>query len=177
MGHAEERPRGGGGGWCSGQAWSPPPPLAVALKLSSPSPFASPCPGPLDPNNCAIYSRTHQRGLSCSRSKIFQVVMKWVSSRVSRKDRWLAQGFRGSLCGVFWGISKPYVGKSRAKLSQGGETGVRPLVEKIPWRRARQPTLAFWPGESHGQRSLAGHSPRGHKESDTTEATEHARTF
>ena len=30
---------------------------------------------------------------------------------------------------------------------------------------------AFMPGESHGQRSLAGYSPRGHKESDTTEAT------
>ena len=29
------------------------------------------------------------------------------------------------------------------------------------------------PGESHGQRSLAGYSPWGHKESDTTEATEH----
>ena len=27
------------------------------------------------------------------------------------------------------------------------------------------------PGESHGQRGLEGHSPRGHKESDTTEAT------
>ena len=29
----------------------------------------------------------------------------------------------------------------------------------------------FLPGESHGQRSLAGYSPRGHKESDTSEAT------
>ena len=27
----------------------------------------------------------------------------------------------------------------------------------------------FLPGESHGQRSLVGYSPRGHKESDTTE--------
>ena len=27
----------------------------------------------------------------------------------------------------------------------------------------------FWPGESQGQRSLAGYSPRGHNESDTTE--------
>ena len=26
----------------------------------------------------------------------------------------------------------------------------------------------FFPGESHGQRSLAGHSPEGHKESDMT---------
>ena len=29
-------------------------------------------------------------------------------------------------------------------------------VGKIPWRRAWQPTLALLPGESHGQRSLAG---------------------
>ena len=31
------------------------------------------------------------------------------------------------------------------------------------------PTPVFLPGESHGQRSLVGHSPQGHKESDTTE--------
>ena len=30
-------------------------------------------------------------------------------------------------------------------------------------------TLIFLPGESHGQRSLAGYSPWGHKESDMTE--------
>ena len=30
------------------------------------------------------------------------------------------------------------------------------LVRKIPWRRAWQPTPVFLPGESHGQRSLAG---------------------
>ena len=29
------------------------------------------------------------------------------------------------------------------------------------------------PGEFHGQRSLAGYSPRGHKESDTTEQLTH----
>ena len=34
-----------------------------------------------------------------------------------------------------------------------------PSVRKIPWRRARQPTLAFLPGESQGQRSLAAYSP------------------
>ena len=50
-----------------------------------------------------------------------------------------------------------------------------PWVGKIPWRRAWQPTPVFLPGESHGQRSLAGYSPRGRKESDTTEATEHTR--
>ena len=46
-----------------------------------------------------------------------------------------------------------------------------PWVRKIPWRRARQPTPVFLPGESHGQRSLAGSTPWCCKESDTTEAT------
>ena len=39
-----------------------------------------------------------------------------------------------------------------------------------------QPTPAFLPVESHGQRSLAGHGPWGHRESDTTEATKHTRS-
>ena len=36
------------------------------------------------------------------------------------------------------------------------------------------PTPVFLPGESHGQRSPAGYSPQGHKESDTTAVTQHA---
>ena len=43
-----------------------------------------------------------------------------------------------------------------------------PWVRKIPWRREWQPTAVFLPGESHGQRSLVGYSPWGHKESDIT---------
>ena len=46
-----------------------------------------------------------------------------------------------------------------------------PWGEKIHWRRAWQPTPVFSPGESHGQRSLAGYSPQGHKESNMTEVT------
>ena len=42
-----------------------------------------------------------------------------------------------------------------------------PWVRKIPWRRKWQPTTVFWPGKSHGQRSLAGSSPWGCKELDT----------
>ena len=38
-----------------------------------------------------------------------------------------------------------------------------PWVRKIPWRRAWQPTPVFLPGESHGQRSLAGYSPQGRR--------------
>ena len=36
-------------------------------------------------------------------------------------------------------------------------------IGKIPWRRKWQPTPGFLPGESHGERSLAGCSPWGHK--------------
>ena len=53
--------------------------------------------------------------------------------------------------------------------------GFNPWVGKIPWRRAWQPTPVFLPGEPHGQRLPASYSPHGCKESDTTEATEHAR--
>ena len=38
-----------------------------------------------------------------------------------------------------------------------------PWVAKIPWRRKWHPTPVFLPGESHGQRSLVGYSPWGHK--------------
>ena len=41
-------------------------------------------------------------------------------------------------------------------------------VRKIPWSREWQPTPVCLPGESHGQRSLAGYSPWGHIELDTT---------
>ena len=44
-----------------------------------------------------------------------------------------------------------------------------PWVGKIPCSRKKQPTPAFLPGKDHEQRSLAGYSPRGRQESDTTE--------
>ena len=44
-----------------------------------------------------------------------------------------------------------------------------PWVRKIPWSRKWQPTPVFLPGEPHGQKSLEGYGPCGHKESDMTE--------
>ena len=43
------------------------------------------------------------------------------------------------------------------------------LFTFMHWRRKWQPTLVLLPGKSHGQGSLVGCSPWGHKESDTTE--------
>ena len=53
------------------------------------------------------------------------------------------------------------------------EPRLHPWVRKMPWRSKWQPTPLFLPGASHGQRSLAGDSPGGRKESDTTAMTEH----
>lgn len=39
----------------------------------------------------------------------------------------------------------------------------------MPWRREWPPTLVLLPGASHGQRSLAGNSPWGHRESAMTD--------
>ena len=47
--------------------------------------------------------------------------------------------------------------------------GFDPWVRKIPWRREGLPTSVFLPEEFHRERSLAGYSPWGHKELDTTE--------
>ena len=44
--------------------------------------------------------------------------------------------------------------------------GFNPWVQKILWRRKWEPPPVFFPGKSFGQRSLAGYSPWGCKESD-----------
>ena len=51
--------------------------------------------------------------------------------------------------------------------------GFEPWVGKIPWRRAWEPTLAFFPGKYPGPRSLVGYSPWCCKESDLTERLSH----
>ena len=50
-----------------------------------------------------------------------------------------------------------------------GDPGSIPGSGRFPWRRKWQPSPVSLPGKSHGQRSLVGYSPRGCKQSDTTE--------
>ena len=49
----------------------------------------------------------------------------------------------------------------------------RSLSCEDPLKGKWQPTPIFLPGKSHDQRSLAGYSPWGRKELDTTKVTEH----
>ena len=59
--------------------------------------------------------------------------------------------------------------KNWPAIQETWEMHVQSLGWKDPLEKEWQPTPVFLPGKSHGQRSLAGYSPWGHKELDTTE--------
>ena len=77
--------------------------------------------------------------------------------------RWLLE------IGLYNTLLHSFPGGSEVKESACNVGDPDPWVRKIRWRRKWQPTPVFLPGESHGQRSLVGYSPQGHKELDTTE--------
>ena len=64
-----------------------------------------------------------------------------------------------------------FPGGSEVKVSacNAGDMGSIPGSGRSPGEGNGKPTPVFLPGEFHGWRSLVGYSPRGHKESDTTE--------
>ena len=66
---------------------------------------------------------------------------------------------------------------SKKNLLAMRETSVRPLGWEDPLEEGMAPTPVLLPGESHGQRSLAGYSPWGRKELDTTERLTTAQSF
>ena len=67
----------------------------------------------------------------------------------------------------FYGLLRWLSGKESA--CQCRRHRLNPCVGKIPQRRKWQPTPVSVPEKFHGQKSLAGYSPWGHKELDTTE--------
>ena len=59
-------------------------------------------------------------------------------------------------------VRKNFINNLKGTIRYKQETrdrGFDPRVQKIPWRRAWQPSPVFLPRKSHGQRSLAGYSP------------------
>ena len=59
--------------------------------------------------------------------------------------------------------SLPWWLSGKESTCQCRRLGFNPQVKKIPCRRKWQFTLIFLPGKSHGQKSLAGYIPWGHK--------------
>ena len=73
----------------------------------------------------------------------------------------------GCIITCFYGASQVVlVVKNPPAVQENRRYGSDPSVRKIPWRRKWQPSTAFFPGESHVQRNLAGYSPWGCKELD-----------
>ena len=72
-------------------------------------------------------------------------------------------------CTVYYCFQVVLVVKNHLPMQETREMGSVPGSGRSPG--AGHPTPVFLPGESHGQRSLAGYSPWGHTELDTTEAT------
>ena len=77
------------------------------------------------------------------------------------------EGNTGEIMQVALVVRNPPAGAGRRR-----RRGFDPWVGKIPWTRAQQPPPVFLPGESHGQRSLAGYSLQHCKELDTSEVTQ-----
>ena len=69
------------------------------------------------------------------------------------------------------------VKKQPASTGDVRDMGSLPGLGRFPWHRKWQPTPVFLPEESHEQRSLAGYSPRGHRESDITHKGLHGRVL
>ena len=72
---------------------------------------------------------------------------------------------------MYLGFSGGSVVKNLPAVKELQETWLPSLGREDPLEEGMATHSVFLPGESHGQTSLAGNSPWGRKESDTTEAT------
>ena len=106
---------------------------------------------------------------------------KWPSNITSRHILWGNQNWKRHMylnfhCSTIYNsFPVGLVVKSPPANAGDMRPGSAPWVGKIPWRTAWQSSPVFLPGESHGQRSLAGYNSWGCKESDMTE--QHTCTF
>ena len=76
---------------------------------------------------------------------------------------------------TFLTLGFPGGSEGKESVFYAGDPGLISGLGRFPWSRKWQPIPVFFLGEFHGQRSLVGCSPRGHKESDMTERLTHTR--
>ena len=118
------------------------------------------------------YIYTMEYYSTVKRNALESVLMKWmnpgpvIQSEVSEKEKnkyFILTYIRASQVALV--VKNPPDNAGRHK-----RRWFSPWIRKTPWRRQWQPTPVFLPGESLGQRSLAGCcSPEGRTELDTTE--------
>ena len=138
------------------------------------------------PGNYIQYLVITYNGKELKKYRFIHIMYKWITllytwnlvNHVNYKltlaksiCRWLMSNKKG-ICHPPWASQVALVVKNPlANAHRHKRHRFNPRVGTIPWRRAWQSTPVILPGESHGQRSLAGYSPWGRTESDTTEVT------
>ena len=148
-------------GQCGLSFWSPAPACALACsfprKVVAERASTALLGGPPQLSSAGITPLVNK----CVSLPLWHQFLQWkpVNSKQGECFKYSPESF--GLCGK---ITVPLGQRSRYKKHR-----FSPGVGKIPWRRAWQPTPVFLPGESHGQRSLAGYSPGVHKELHATE--------
>ena len=108
----------------------------------------------------------------CGRRSLAVTSQAWPGPGKLEEEGPSPAGFRG-VRALPWRLSRQRIHP------QCGRPGFGPWVERIPWRRAWQPTPVFLPGESPWTEEPGGlHSPRGCKQLGTTErpGTQHTRS-
>ena len=105
-------------------------------------------PGTEEPSGCSLWGRTE---LDTTEVTQQQQQQRRLSGACGRLPRWLSDKESACQC---WRHRRP---------------GFEPRVGKIPWSRKWESSSVFLPDIYHGQWSLAGCSPWGHKELDTAE--------
>ena len=76
---------------------------------------------------------------------------------------WATREARVYHCTGIYHTRASQVAQCKESTCQWRRCPFNPWVRKILWRRKQQPSPVFFPLESHGQRSLEGYSPWGHK--------------
>ena len=121
----------------------------------------------------------HQTPLSMGISQAR--ILEWVATSSYRGCSWprdwthvswvfcIGRSHLGSPKNIYTYAKVPWAPAQTVKNLPAMRPGFNLWIGTIPWRGKWQPTPAFLPGESHGQRRLEGYSPWGHTESDTTE--------
>ena len=98
----------------------------------------------------------------------------WLYSSIYHPTKWPTECGFILRVNVFWGFPGGSVVQNL--LANAGDMGSIPGLGRFPGVGNWQPTSAFLPGKSRGQRSLAGYSPWGHKRVGSNLATSHTNT-
>ena len=86
--------------------------------------------------------------------------MSFFCSPTTHRASWSFSRCLVASCGLPWWVSSK---ESTCQCRRRKRHRFDPWVRKIPWRRACHPTPVLLPRGSHGQRSLEGCSPQGHR--------------